>query len=165
MTIDAKGYAKRGYTWNGLLGLGILQAGYDVELFAGAKGDLAFRGAYLVCGGRPGGKVKFCAEAVNLTIGAKGSVWGQVTPAFQITASIASSLTCPVKFCANLDIGTGTFSNVQFETAGACTGNVTVSAHVVKPGEDIHMSTCILGNCPVVISPPPHVPGPPQLLF
>ncbi len=164
-TIDAKGYAKHSYTWNGLLGFGILQAGYDIELFARATGDVSFRGSYRFCNGSLGGMTTICGTSVNLTVSAVGRAWGQATSYFRAEASVAGTITCPMRFCADLDIGSGAVSNFRFEGTGPCSGNVTISGHVTKPGQDIDFSTCILGNCPVIAPPPPVIPPPPPVLY
>jgi len=81
---SVKGSASARYTWNGLFGLKVFQAGADATFSLKASGDGTIKGASSWCPPKEvSGTTSFCFEPLNVSVGAAASVWGK--PQTQLT--------------------------------------------------------------------------------
>ncbi len=145
--VDVTGSIGVSWQWNGLLGLGVLNAGVTGEIYARGQGDLNFAGTLTYCPPATfGGTVKACGNSFSLTVGGRVTGWANV-PGYSLSATIAGAVTYPAHFCASVDVGTGTISGAYAEITGPGTGGIRFYGSGTGVGFNKSFDTCLLGNC------------------
>lgn len=145
--VDVTGSIGYTWSWDGLLGLGIFNAGVTGEIYARGQGDLNFQGTFIYCPPFTiGGVAKACGSAFSLTVGGRVTGWANV-PGYSLSATIAGAVTYPSRFCASVDIATGTISGAYVESTGPATGGIRFYGSATKFGISKNFDFCLLGNC------------------
>lgn len=145
--VDVRGSIAVSWQWNGLLGLGVLNAGVYGEIYAQGQGDLNFAGTLTYCPPfTPGGTVKACGNSFTLTVGGRVTGWANV-PGYSLSATITGAVSIPARFCASVDVGTETISGPYTEITGPGTGGIRFYGYGRGIGFNRNFDTCLLGNC------------------
>ena len=145
--VDVRGSLGVSWEWNGLLGLGVLNASVKGEIYAHGQGDLNFAGSLVYCPpSTPSGIVKACGHSFTLTVGGRVTAQGKV-PGYSLSATIAGAVSYPAKFCASVDVGTGVISGAHAEITGPRTGGIRFYGSGTGIGFNRNFDTCLLGNC------------------
>ena len=146
--VDITGSIAVSWQWNGLLGLGVLNAGVQGEIYAQAQGNFSFynpNGLKYCPPTTLEGVTTVCGEWFNLTIGGRVTGWVAV-PGYSLSATIAGGVTYPFIFCASADVATGTISN-HYSYIGQGTGGLRFYGYGRGIGFDKSFDECLLGNC------------------
>ena len=145
-TVDVSGSVRLSWTWNGLLGLGVLKAGVSGEIFASGHCDLNARATIEWCPPLTfGGSARACGNSCSITIGGRVTGWVR-TPRFDLSASIAGALSCPVRVCASID-SAGGLSGAYLDSLGGCKGGIRIYGYAEGPGVDKSFNICLIGTC------------------
>jgi|GEM_PF-1778018 RHS repeat-associated protein len=145
--VDVRGSVEVSWDWNGLLGIGVLNARVYGQIYAQGQGDLNFGGTLRYCAPlMPSGTVKACGESFTLTVGGRITGWANI-PGYSLSATIAGAVSIPARFCASVDVGTGTISGAYAEITGPGTGGIRFYGYGKGIGFNKSFDTCLLGNC------------------
>jgi RHS repeat-associated protein len=149
--VDAYGAIGRMWLWEGLLGLGVLNAGVIGVIYAQGQGSLSFHTPEPITFCPPGtfgGVITACGESVSLTVGGYITSWTYVL-GYSFEATIAGAVTFPAVFCASVNIRTGEISNFHARLTGPPTGSLRLFGSGKGLGGIFYkpFNLCLLGNC------------------